>query len=640
MSELYWGPEPTYPVFQPDFAGAANCRVCTVAADGYYGMDILPNLAPMQEPQYYSGALDSCKWHEDRYGISRSINLLRQYPPNFIEIAADGTSAALDAIVGGDGSTQTEQTIFIQGRKLPGSTMHALYGNYITDGRKYSSNFFVWVPQSNILTNKALFWWGGTYISATLPSAISTVTDHFWCFTCGIRGYEVWRDGYLIASTVTSASLTTSYTGSSGVIRGPAICEGYQGAKPAPLPPAPSYHSGTFSFKKLYTFDRQLEWDEINCYFNDPHGLIRPKKLWGPERIGPLNNRIEITTPVVITAEAQNLGASSVDSPVLTGAEVLMDAQSPTMSAADVVILALVEVLAEAQNPAASAVDSPVLTEAEVQMEAQSPGASAVDSPVLTEAEVLIDAQNPGASAVDSPVLAPVVVEMDIQNLSAQAIDTLAMQAVEAIFEAQAPSLVINNNMILKPVPVDLAMQVQSPSINSIVSVITKAAEVVFGMARFDISTEDDLFYTHKQAAHNAIVAAINQGVFLPVTYDPATKLMSIPEDESEAIPPASLAANELTCLFGLPERNRRDRIMERNTWRWQAIVKFHREVVLELFEEELLAAPILVAQDDTKNLRQITLHLIDADYTHPPKQSPSSGTQVVYTFEARLGPV
>ena len=144
----------------------------------------------------------------------------------------------------------------------------------------------------------------------------------------------------------------------------------------------------------------------------------------------------------------------------------------------------------------------------------------------------------------------------------------------------------------------------------------------------------------HKKHIHNAVVNALLQGIFIPISYDRSTKLMVIPETDADAVPPASIATNEVTSVFGIPERNRRERIQERGPWNWQAIVKFNREVVLELFEENLTANPILIPADPENGLRQIRINLVGSDYIHPPKQSPSSGTQVVYSFEARLGPV
>jgi hypothetical protein len=607
-----------------------------IAADKYYGIETLPNLAPNDEARQYSGDLTDCGWHEDQWGLSRSVELDNQDPGAFIEIANSGGAAALKAIVGnGNGSTQTQQTIFMHCRKIADLTQHSLYGNWDADVGKTNSIFFIWLPYSDVLTDRVIFKWGTNFLLVTLPAAISPTIEYFWCFTIGPRGFEIWRDGILMGSSGTTAALTINYGGR--LDHGPAVGEGWLGAKAVAIPPDPNYYSGSLSFKMLYTFERQLEWEEIGSYFNDPYGLIRPRPA-PLSKLGPLNNRIEVTTPVVVVAEAQSPGASAVDTPELIAAEVVTEAQSPSASAIDSPELTTTEVVVEAQSPVASSIDSPELTPAEVQMDAQSPSLSAADVVVLALAEVLAEAQSPAADAVDALELTEAEVLMDAQSPTIDEVASVEPIPIEVAIEAQVPSVSAVDAVRLLPAVIE--MDANALSADAIVSIVTKAAEVIFGMARFDISTEDDLFYTHKQAVHNALVAAINQGIFLPVTYDPATKLMSIPEDESEAIPPASLAANELTCLFGLPERNRRDRIMERNTWRWQAIVKFHREVVLELFEEAVLAEPILIAQDDTKSLRQITLHLIDADYIHPPKQSSSSGTQVTYTFEARLGPV
>ena len=147
-------------------------------------------------------------------------------------------------------------------------------------------------------------------------------------------------------------------------------------------------------------------------------------------------------------------------------------------------------------------------------------------------------------------------------------------------------------------------------------------------------------YNTYKKKIHDALVEIIKQGIFLPVAYDPDNPIMFISDEASDAVPPASVAVNETECTFGLPERNRRERKYERGPWSWQAVVKFNREVVAEVFEEELLASPILIESDRANNLRQVTVILEHAGYVHPPRQGSSSGTRITYDFQIRLGPI
>lgn len=701
----HWSHMPILPKFQPSFAGAESCRVCTVAAQNYDGTTTLPNLAPMDSPQYYSGALSNCDWSEDEYGLDKSVLLDQQDPANFIEIGADGTQETLQAIIGpGVGARNTQQTIFIRFRKIQTTSQHSIYGNFVSAPAKRNSKFNIMIPRNGPVLNQATFTWGTAGAAFVLPANIDYVNEYIWCFTVGPRGMECWRDGALIGRSATYPLVDTTFTGS--VSGAPKVCEGFFGTKPF-VPGGPNYFSGMMQFKFLYTFDRQLEEEEIMMHFNDPYGIIRPPAIWKPSKIGPLNNRVEITTPVEVVADVQSpgqeaidtvtpsppatavfeiqspsqvavdsvelepaeivveipdQGAESVDSVELEPAEASLEVQEPAgaavdavepspveavievpepgFSVADVVVAAVVEILAEVQEPSQVAEDSLVISPTEVVVEIPSPGASEIAQVEPEPVEASVEVQTPSEAVVDTVEPSPVEIAMEVQAISQSVIDAVVTEAVEAIFEIQSPGLDVTDGVTVEPVPVSIAMQVQAPSLVDLVTVITEAAEVVFGIARIDVNTEDDLFYLHKQSVHNSVVEAIKAGVFLPVTYDQETKLMSIAVEEEDAVPPASISANELTCLFGLPERYRRSRIFERNTWRWQVIVKFDREVVAEVFEENLLIDPILVPSDKDNGLRQITINLLDAEYIHPPRQGSSSGTQVTYTFEAQLGPV
>lgn len=701
-----WGPMPVRPVFNPKFVGAKNCRICVAIADAFKGMVTVPNISQHPEVMpYYSGNITgSAKWGEDKFGLGRAIMMESQTGDALTLWSNMGV--ATNACMGAIRDTVYEQTFFIQTRKIETSNpMHALFGNWVqaaTIPSLESRSMYFAVPLSSTSLHQAIMKVGTSSMVVTLPTNIEYNIDYIWCVNWGPRGMEVWRDGALIGSNATVATMTTGRTSGAGF----EINEGWYGSKDFPLPPSPTIHKGKQAFKMFYSFDRQLEPEEIQTIFSNPYGLITPGKVWDPTKIGPLNNRITISTPVEVVAEVQSHSQTALDNVTTHPLAVAVEVPSQELSIADVVIAAVTEVLMEVSSPSQVATDTVEPSPVEVEMEVPSPGQTAADavetSPVevemdvqepsqdaqdavepdpveigievpspgqtaqdgvetapvevlaevqdpaqtaedaleTTPVEVDVEVPSPGQTAQDSVTTTPAEVLVEVQSTGNTALDAVVTQAVEALFAVEQPELEVSEGVTVEPVPVSIAMLVQPPSLQDVVSVITEAAVVVFGIARIDISTEDDVFYSHKQSVHNAIVAAINQGIFLPVSYDPTTRLMSVPEDESEAVPPASIAANELTCLFGLPERNRRTRIMERGSWRWQVIVRFDREVVADIFEEALLAEPILLEPDVTKSLRRITLHLVDADYTHPPRQGSSSGTQVIYTFEARLGPV
>jgi hypothetical protein len=487
--------------------------------------------------------------------------------------------------------------------------------------------------------NEITFRWGDGSTTFTLSENVDYTNDYIWCFTVGPRGMECWRDSILMdVDSGTTPTLITVYRGSTQA--GVKICEGFGIGTKAYTPGGPNYYSAMMAFNCLYTFDRQLEPEEIHTIFDNFYGLITPPPIWQAAHVGPLNNRIEISTPIESIMEVQSPSQVTIDSVEPSPIESIMEVQSPSQVTIDSVEPSPIESIMEVQSPNQTAIDSVTPTSLEGYMTIEQPSVTEISSIEPSPVEVIAEVQSLSQAVVDAVQALPIEALIDIKNTSNQALDFVVTQAVEALFEVQDPDLEVTEGVTVVPVPVNIMMAVQPPSLQDIVAVITRAAEIVFGIARIDITTEDDLFYTHKQAIHNAIVEALNQGIFLPVTYNPDTKLMIVPEDEDDAVSPASIATNELTCLFGLPERNRRERIMERGSWRWQAIVKFDREVVAEVFEEALLASPILIEPDSTKSLRRIVLNLENAEYTHPPRQGSSSGTQVIYTFEARLGPV
>ena len=66
--------------------------------------------------------------------------------------------------------------------------------------------------------------------------------------------------------------------------------------------------------------------------------------------------------------------------------------------------------------------------------------------------------------------------------------------------------------------------------------------------------------------------------------------------------------------------------------------MKFNREVLIEKFEESLLADPPIIARDDEAGLPLATMRLIQTEVEHPVQQQAASGTIVEFTFEAEQG--
>lgn len=154
------------------------------------------------------------------------------------------------------------------------------------------------------------------------------------------------------------------------------------------------------------------------------------------------------------------------------------------------------------------------------------------------------------------------------------------------------------------------------------------------------IETEDDIYYSNRQRIHNAIVQNLANGVFLPASYNVNDREMVVPDAEESRIYPKTVIANDVSSAFGQAKRNRRSRIEERHLWIWHVIVAFDQEAVLDVFEQTFIQNPILLPRDRDRDLLQVEISLKSAEYIHPPKQQPSSGTQVTYVLEARLGQV
>jgi hypothetical protein len=146
------------------------------------------------------------------------------------------------------------------------------------------------------------------------------------------------------------------------------------------------------------------------------------------------------------------------------------------------------------------------------------------------------------------------------------------------------------------------------------------------------------VFASNYERIQQRLHAEATTGPFYAIITDVETKLQTV--DDSAAIPPASVIAEEFTMSFGTPSLNRRTNRSERQSWRWRVACRFNQDVTIEAAEKRLIATNIILPRDSVNDLEQVTLKLLDSDPFHPPQQSPTSGTQVTFTFEAELSPV
>ena len=145
-----------------------------------------------------------------------------------------------------------------------------------------------------------------------------------------------------------------------------------------------------------------------------------------------------------------------------------------------------------------------------------------------------------------------------------------------------------------------------------------------------------DIAVTLKKKIHDALIAAAKQGTFVVADYDPDTCELV----QGLQVQPGSCEANEVASQFRIEGRHGRYYRQDRAQWQWLLILRFHQEVITELFENELIANPICIPREDGDNQRQGRLRLLDATPSHPPRQGASNGTEVTYRFSAELSAV
>lgn len=137
------------------------------------------------------------------------------------------------------------------------------------------------------------------------------------------------------------------------------------------------------------------------------------------------------------------------------------------------------------------------------------------------------------------------------------------------------------------------------------------------------------LLVTNKERISNAVLAYAAASKFYAVIRAVETKMMT----RGRLIKPLSCLTNDNVAGWQHDRQHGRDWISKRSAWRWQLILQFGEEALLEEFEETWAHAPLKLP--NTAELPSVIIQPTDAIYTHPPAQQPSSGTRVIYTFEA-----
>jgi hypothetical protein len=138
---------------------------------------------------------------------------------------------------------------------------------------------------------------------------------------------------------------------------------------------------------------------------------------------------------------------------------------------------------------------------------------------------------------------------------------------------------------------------------------------------------------SYKTAIQNALVQYADAATFPAAVYSTdRPSLLS----EGDAVPAASIEANELRADFDVDPRQGRKVALERRAWQWALRLRFDQEVVLEQFETALAEAPPVVLRDVSDGRPyQVRLMLDDSSYEHPPRGGASNGTKAVFRFVA-----
>lgn len=137
----------------------------------------------------------------------------------------------------------------------------------------------------------------------------------------------------------------------------------------------------------------------------------------------------------------------------------------------------------------------------------------------------------------------------------------------------------------------------------------------------------------------NAIIKRLRtiakNGIFYRTNYDKTGNPIDVNVDVDKPLEPASVICNEIQAGFERDENYGRALAVKRTAWSFELHLSFHKEVSLDLFEFSLMnPVPIVTVPD----FPSVALELTDGNYEHPPSQQASSGTSVVYVFNASAG--
>lgn len=133
---------------------------------------------------------------------------------------------------------------------------------------------------------------------------------------------------------------------------------------------------------------------------------------------------------------------------------------------------------------------------------------------------------------------------------------------------------------------------------------------------------------------HKALRDFIAEYDFALVTYPGGVRTTAATADQNAA----TVLIKPMSSTFNLPKVNRRSGFRERDSWIWEAIVEFTREVDIAAFEDDITNTLLRIPRTESKP--QVDLILDEANYRTPPEQAPGGGLRVVFRFRADLSPL
>lgn len=270
------------------------------------------------------------------------------------------------------------------------------------------------------------------------------------------------------------------------------------------------------------------------------------------------------------------------------------------------------------------------------------PSEEAFGTPVLTPGAVTVSPTGIASTeAFGTPSLTPGAVTVSPSGIaSEEAFGTPTVLDQPIIFppsiaseEAFGTATILPGSVTILPggIASEEAFGTPTVSLNFDITLFVEgiASEEAFG---FPFVRGGFIPVTLKKKIRDALVEAAQLGTFIEVTYDQDLNEIQ----QGLQVAPQSIEANELTTRFKIEDAFGRKFVQDRQFWNWLLVLRFQTEVIAERFERALEDTPICIKRDATED-RQVHVLLVDAQYTHPPRQNPSNGTVAQYRFQAEL---